>query len=112
MGLANKIMIEFVPTYCVTDSVNDRPGEREKPLLIHKQARSFLLKRKTGKRLVQEAVRFARQSGYKKVILWTIDFLQAARKLYSNEGFVLTETKQSNMWGKVLTEEKWELLLR
>jgi len=68
--------------------------------------------KKTGERLVQEAVRFARQSGYKKVTLWTIDFLQAARKLYLNKGFVLTETKQSDVWGKVLTEEKWELLLR
>lgn len=68
--------------------------------------------KKIGKRLVHEAVRFARQNGYKKIILWTIDFLQAARKLYSNENFVLTEKKTSEIWGRVLTEEKWELMLR
>jgi len=68
--------------------------------------------KKIGKRLVKEAIRFARQKGYKKIMLWTIDFLHAARKLYSNEDFVLTQTKQSEVWGKVLTEEKWELLLR
>lgn len=67
--------------------------------------------KKAGKKLVQEAVRFARQSGYQKVMLWTIDFLHAARKLYSNEGFILIETKQSEVWGKTLTEERWELVL-
>lgn len=65
-----------------------------------------------GKRLVQEAVRFAKQQGYKRVLLWTIDFLTAARQLYYGENFVLTQTKQSEVWGKTLTEEKWELTFR
>ncbi len=65
-----------------------------------------------GEKLVNEAIRFARQAGYKKIILWTIDFLYAARKLYSNADFILVETKESKVWGKVLIEEKWELSLK
>lgn len=68
--------------------------------------------KKIGQKLVREAVRFANQNGYKRIVLWTIDFLHAARKLYSNEGFVQIETKKSRVWGKVLTEEKWELQLK
>jgi len=68
--------------------------------------------KKIGQKLVQEAVKFATQKGYKRIILWTIDFLHAARKLYSGENFILTKTKQSEVWGRVLIEEKWELPLR
>ncbi len=64
-----------------------------------------------GKKLVNEAILFAKQKGYKKIILWTIDFLDAARKLYSNADFELVETKKNKGWGKELVEERWELLL-
>lgn len=64
-----------------------------------------------GKKLINEATHFARINGYKKIILWTIDFLHAARKLYSDANFKLVETKKSQVWGKELIEEKWELLL-
>lgn len=64
-----------------------------------------------GKKLLNEAVLFAKQNGYKKIILWTIDFLNAARKLYSNAGFELIEIKESKVWGKAIVEERWELLV-
>ena len=47
----------------------------------------------------------------RKLFYETIDFLHAAKKLYSDGNFKLVETKKSQVWGKELIEEKWELLL-
>jgi DNA-binding MarR family transcriptional regulator/GNAT superfamily N-acetyltransferase len=68
-------------------------------------------KKGIGRQLVTEAVRFSREKRYQAVILWTIDFLHSARRLYSNAGFQLAETKDSQVWGLTLTEECWKLNL-
>lgn len=62
-----------------------------------------------GKQLVNQAIRFAGDNGYRSILLWTIDFLDSARRLYANAGFQLAETKVSQVWGKTLTEECWRL---
>ena len=62
-----------------------------------------------GRQLVAEAVRFSKEKGYRAIILWTIDFLHAARHLYDAAGFHVVETKVSQVWGKTLTEECWRL---
>ena len=77
-------------------------------LILHPEVRG----RGIGKHLVQEAVNFCRATGYSSVFLWTIDFLQAALKLYTDAGFVLTETSTHQVWGRTLTEERYELKLR
>lgn len=64
-----------------------------------------------GRQLIRQAVRFAKDQGYERVMLWTIDFLLAARHLYAAAGFTLTQTKTSRVWGKTLTEECWEIQL-
>jgi GNAT superfamily N-acetyltransferase len=65
-----------------------------------------------GRQLINEAVRFAKDKGFDSIMLWTIDFLHAARHLYAAAGFSLTETKTSRVWGKTLTEECWTLPLK
>jgi N-acetylglutamate synthase-like GNAT family acetyltransferase len=65
-----------------------------------------------GKRLVEEAVDFCRTSGYSSIFLWTIDFLGAALKLYKTAGFELTDTNAHPVWGRILTEERYELKLK
>ncbi len=64
-----------------------------------------------AKKLIEEALFFVRQKEYSDIFLWTIDYLNAARNLYADAGFTLAETKEIHVWGKVLNEEKWELVL-
>jgi N-acetylglutamate synthase-like GNAT family acetyltransferase len=64
-----------------------------------------------GKRLVAECVRFARQAGYKKIVLWTQSELSAARHLYQQAGFRLVEKNPHHSWGRDLVAETWELRL-
>lgn len=64
-----------------------------------------------GRRLVDECVRFARESGYKKITLWTQSHLDAARSIYKNAGFRLAAEKPHHSFGLDLVAETWELHL-
>ncbi len=64
-----------------------------------------------GQTLVDKGVAFCRVKGYKKIFLWTIDYLAAAKKIYTGAGFEKTESKTTRVWGQALTEERWELQL-
>lgn len=76
-------------------------------LILHPDLRGLGI----GRQLVEDAVDFCRSSGYASVFLWTIDFLGAALKLYTAAGFTLTETNTHQIWGKTLTEERYDLKL-
>lgn len=65
-----------------------------------------------GKRLVDECLRFARQAGYKKMVLWTQSELPAARHIYQEAGFRLAQQKKHRSWGRDdLVAQVWELKL-
>jgi N-acetylglutamate synthase-like GNAT family acetyltransferase len=77
-------------------------------LLVEPSARGLGI----GKRLVDECKRFARQAGYKKMILWTQSELPAARHIYQEAGFCLVQQKKHHSWGrKDLVSQVWELRL-
>ncbi len=75
--------------------------------LIEPQARGTGL----GKKLLHEAITFCKQKNYKKIILWTLSNLYAARQLYKQFGFQVTTNKTHQIWGQELTEELWEIEL-
>ncbi len=76
-------------------------------LLVEPQARGSGL----GTRLVSECVRFARQTGYRKITLWTQSELRAARRLYQAAGFRVVGKEKNHSFGKDLVSESWELEL-
>lgn len=78
------------------------------------QLRYFLLEpqargRGLGHRLVEAALDFCRGAGYRRMILYTVSSLLAARSIYKNHGFVLTQTHPNHDWGADVLEERWEL---
>ncbi len=76
-------------------------------LLVEPKARGLGL----GTRLVEECIRFARRSGYKKLMLWTNNILVEARHIYQKTGFTLTEQEAHHSFGHDLIGETWELNL-
>lgn len=76
-------------------------------LLVEPKARGLGL----GTRLVEECIRFARRSGYQKLMLWTNSVLLEARHIYQKTGFTLIAQEEHHSFGHNLIGETWELLL-
>ncbi len=75
-------------------------------LLVEPSARGLGI----GKQLVEECIRFAREAGYKKIMLWTQSELAAARRIYQAAGFQLVGEEKHESWSrKDLVAETWQL---
>ncbi len=74
-------------------------------LLVEPGARG----RGIGSRLIDECVQFAREAGYRKVVLWTDSGLAAARRLYERARFTKTGEKRHESFGHELVSQTWEL---
>lgn len=62
-----------------------------------------------GKALVHECTQFARQVGYKKIMLWTNSELKPARAIYEREGYKLLKQEPHAIFPKGQFGEEWEL---
>ncbi len=76
-------------------------------LYVEPEARGLGL----GRRLVEEALRFAKAAGYRSVALWTNDVLVAARRIYEAAGFELISSERHRSFGKDLVGENWRKAL-
>jgi DNA-binding MarR family transcriptional regulator/GNAT superfamily N-acetyltransferase len=86
---------------------NDKGVARLRLLLVDPKARGLGV----GAKLVDECLRFARKSGYKKATLWTHSLLTAARHIYEKAGFKLMRTSRHQDWGQPVISEHWDLTL-
>jgi DNA-binding MarR family transcriptional regulator/N-acetylglutamate synthase-like GNAT family acetyltransferase len=88
--------------------VNDKGVARLRLLLIEPSVRGLGL----GRRLVEECIRFSREKGYRKLVLWTHAQLTAARAIYAKTGFrKLPKTEVHDSFGPKAVSEFWELKL-
>ena len=64
-----------------------------------------------GKKLIANAIEFAKEKSYNKIILWTEDELEQAIRLYKKFGFVWKKDVVHEIWGRNLTEQLYEKIL-
>jgi len=53
-----------------------------------------------------------REKGYKTSYLWTISELSTAAHIYKKMGFVLTEEKDSTVFGRPMKEQRYDLTVK
>ncbi len=80
------------------------------------QLRFFMLEpemrqRGYGNRLIELALDFCREKGYKKVFLLTITAQVIARHVYEQHGFYKVWSRDKSEWGEGVIEERWDLEL-
>jgi GNAT superfamily N-acetyltransferase len=93
---------------CVFLVADDDPATaRLRILLVTPAARGLGI----GARLVEQCLAFARQAGYRRVVLWTNDVLASARRIYQAAGFTLTDEKPHHSFGHDLVGQTWTLRL-
>jgi DNA-binding MarR family transcriptional regulator/GNAT superfamily N-acetyltransferase len=95
------------PVGCVFAVRESKAVAKLRLLLVEPKARG----RGLGRRLVEECIAFARDKGYRKLVLWTQSNLAAARAIYRKTGFRKVKEERHASFGVRLTGEYWELAL-
>ena len=60
-----------------------------------------------GSRLVDECLRHARRTGFRRITLWTNDVLASARHIYERAGFHLDDENEHHSFGADLVGQHW-----
>ena len=65
-----------------------------------------------GKKLMELFLQCLKEHNYRSAYLWTTNEQKAAAELYIRSGFKLVEEVDSTSFGKPLTEQRYELILK
>ena len=91
---------------CVCRPAGDGvPTAQLRILLVEPSARGLGV----GRRLVEECLAFARKAGYQRMMLYTVDGLSAAHRIYRHASFEIVRQEAVEMWGHHLVEQEWRL---
>lgn len=83
----------------------DETTARLRALLVEPRFRGLQI----GRRLIETCVDFCRQSGYRRITLWTCAELTQARKLYTKAGFTCSRAWQEQQFGSEIISESWDM---
>ena len=89
--------------FCVADG--DEDTARLRILLVDPKARGHGV----GTHLVDTCLQFARDAGYRRIVLWTNHPLTAAREIYLRAGFRLTSEEPHHSYGVDLIGQHYAL---
>jgi len=62
-----------------------------------------------GRALAQRCVAYARDAGFSRLSLWTVDALADARRLYASLGFAVTDERPVVQFGQAMVDVLMEL---
>jgi GNAT superfamily N-acetyltransferase len=92
---------------CVAIVESDPATAQLRWFLLHPRHRG----RGLGQVLLRQALEFGRLAEYRSVFLWTVKGLEAAAALYRKAGFVLTDEVTHPLWGQVVCEQRYDLVM-
>ena len=90
----------------ITIDGRDTPVARLRWFFVEERARGGL-----GGRLLDHALAFCRERGFREIWLTTFDGLHAARRLYERAGFTLEHQAFDTTWGVEVQEQLFRLRL-
>ncbi len=64
-----------------------------------------------GQRLLDTCTRFAREAGYRRMVLWTHESHRAACALYAKNGWRLVRSVPGQAYGQSVVDQDWEITL-